>query len=470
MRKRHIKHIFLICCLYGLFAPYVSDASTPFSKYGVIQNVQNYSTNPFWNADSPYNQRMPQPVYAQGPSVQTDDCQRTVASLIAVQCRGLNNCANTKLTDIRPAIMVQLSRMSNGNYATSCAGYIDGAFNDYRAQNVVAQPNTGTAFPTVATPTAQIKIDTTTRTPNWATEIEERRQELAALQAENGANDFEIQKTDFPTTYADLSFTERMANEAAGYEPYEGKRAYQEINIEDLDEYYKRQEDVAQAKKEYEESMAELEKAKKCRKNPNAPECTNNNDDDNNDDDNNNDDNESDNEEETPVTPMSLTGKEHFMFLFQPDDAAWEKGEEIETSQLSKNTFWNKKCSDHSLAVIDDDSVINKNMSNVFSELTFDTTDFYLYINTTNYLITSRNNPYRFRPDYSGLLCRDDTPDLLSYTDLESAKLKATAIQESLNGTTCKGLKLYIVTFPLPKNFSETPKKITIVDGPFGIE
>lgn len=222
---------------------------------------------------------MPQPVYAQGPSVQTDDCQRTVASLIAVQCRGLNNCANTKLTDIRPAIMVQLSRMSNGNYATSCAGYIDGAFNDYRAQNVVAQPNTGTAFPTIPTPTAQIKIDTTTRTPNWATEIEERRQELAALQAENGANDFEIQKTDFPTTYADLSFTERMANEAAGYEPYKDNRAYQEINIESMEAYLDRQTDLAEKELEWQkmQDKKNLSATNFCKKYPTDKDCTENN-------------------------------------------------------------------------------------------------------------------------------------------------------------------------------------------------
>ena len=32
--------------------------TTPFSKYGQIQNVQNYSSNPFWDPSSPYNQRV----------------------------------------------------------------------------------------------------------------------------------------------------------------------------------------------------------------------------------------------------------------------------------------------------------------------------------------------------------------------------------------------------------------------------
>ena len=264
--KQHI--LFLITtCFCVFFATHASYASTPFSKYGVIQNVQNYSTNPFWNPNSPYNQRMPQPVYVKGPQVTTPDCQQTVASLVMSHCSALNNCANAQLTDIRPAIMVMLSRMPNGNYATSCGGYIDEAFNNFKAQYAPKIVHSGTAFPS-AQNNATITIDTTPKTPTWATEVAERRQELEQLQTENGTNDFYIAATGFPTTYADLSFDERMANEADGYEPYKDMRAYQEIKIEDLDKYYERQEDVAQAKKEYEESMAELEKAEKCRKNP----------------------------------------------------------------------------------------------------------------------------------------------------------------------------------------------------------
>lgn len=215
---------------------------------------------------------MPQPVYVKGPQVTTPDCQQTVASLVMSHCSALNNCANAQLTDIRPAIMVMLSRMPNGNYATSCGGYIDEAFNNFKAQYAPKIVHSGTAFPS-AQNNATITIDTTPKTPTWATEVAERRQELEQLQTENGTNDFYIAATGFPTTYADLSFDERMANEAAGYEPYKDMRAYQEIQIEDLDKYYERQEDVAQAKKEYEESMAALELAEKCRKNPLHPDC-----------------------------------------------------------------------------------------------------------------------------------------------------------------------------------------------------
>ena len=149
--RMYLRHFF------GIFAVFatcytMSHASTPFSKYGVIQNVQNYSSNPFWNPNSPYNQRMPQPVYATGPDITTDECQRIVTSLVTVQCMNLNNCITTELSDIRPTIMLQLSRVSGGNYATACGGYLDGIFNDYVAQYANAAPRCFAAsFPNATT-------------------------------------------------------------------------------------------------------------------------------------------------------------------------------------------------------------------------------------------------------------------------------------------------------------------------------
>ena len=47
-------------------------------------------------------------------------------------------------------------------------------------------------------------------------------------------------KTDFPNTYADLSFTERLDNSQQGYEPFKDAKAYNSINIEDEEKYWTR--------------------------------------------------------------------------------------------------------------------------------------------------------------------------------------------------------------------------------------
>ena len=238
--------MYFFACLATFFS--TAHAATPFSKYGVIQNVQSYSTNPFWNPDSPYNNHIPQPVYATGPDVTTDECQRIVSSLVTVQCMNANNCIDTQLSDIRPAIMLQLSRMTGGNYATACGGYLDSIFNEYVAQYAIAAPNgTATAFPTaiVQNPNTtdnqiQIKNPLSPQIPDWAQEMKERKQELQDLQTQTGSNNYGITSADFPTTYADISFSERMANAQAGYEPFKDMKAYRSMNIESEEAYLAR--------------------------------------------------------------------------------------------------------------------------------------------------------------------------------------------------------------------------------------
>lgn len=212
----------------------------PFSKYGQIQNVQNYSSNPFWNPDSPYNLRIPQAIYAQGTDVDTADCQSIVNALIYTYCMTQNNCLEVSLEDIRPTLMVQLSTLPNHNYVTACAGFIDEAFNDYKEANNSAAPkgNQVVSFPqpTTANPNAgetelNIYNPFAPQVPDWAQEIEERKQELKNLQSQNGAGTERLAKADFPATIADLSFSERVQNAAEGYAPYKGKSAYKQINV-----------------------------------------------------------------------------------------------------------------------------------------------------------------------------------------------------------------------------------------------
>lgn len=242
----------------ALFASF-AHANTVMSKYGVIQNVQDYSSNPFWNSNGPYNQRFPTAVYATGPSVETSDCQNVVSYLVAVECANRNKCITTQLSDIRPAIILQLSQMPNGNYASSCGGYIDTAFEQYMKTNAIAAPSAGAAFPT-ATGMGTINDGSKFEMQNplspklqeWQMEILDRKQELKDLQAANGVTTPKlVRTTEFPTTYADLSFTERMENAATGYEPFKDARAYKEIEVESQEDYLTRQEKIKRRQNAY---------------------------------------------------------------------------------------------------------------------------------------------------------------------------------------------------------------------------
>lgn len=223
---------------------------------------------------------MPQPVYATGPQVQTDDCQRTVASLVAVQCHGRNNCANTQLSDIRPAIMVQLSRMSNGNYATSCAGYIDGAFNDYIRQNknttTTLNPNAQFPTPQQLKETALTNRNTRQEAPDWESERAARIQELSDIEFEMGTNSANLTSGDFPMTYADFSFKERVENETAGYAPYKDAKAYHGIKIETLDAYESRQTEESKREEEKQRQKEEAERQAFCKEELNKIKGSNN--------------------------------------------------------------------------------------------------------------------------------------------------------------------------------------------------
>lgn len=249
-------HLFVV---FFVFIASLAHADAPFSKYGMIQNVQNYSSNPFWNPDGPYNQRMPTAVYATGPDVETADCQNIVSYLVATECNARNKCISTQLSDIRPSIMLQLSQMPGGSYATACGGYVDTIFEQYVKQNAVAAPSAGAAFPTATDmpsatteSTFEIKNLFSPKLQEWQEEILDRKQELKDLQAANGVSTPHVVRTNqFPTTYADLSFSERMENAAAGYEPYKDASAYKEIKIESQEDYLRRQQKIKQRQNAY---------------------------------------------------------------------------------------------------------------------------------------------------------------------------------------------------------------------------
>ena len=233
MKKNFLKS--LLCAVFcGFYAINATAATSLFSDYGQIQNVQHYSTNPFWTPNSPYNQRMPQPVYVQGADLTAEDCFKVVQSLVSVQCMARDNCKNTTLSDIRPTIMVQLSNLPGNNYVSACSGYIDGVFESYVAQYGNTLPNRAVAFPAGTTLNQNLNDNDVIQIENpykqvpakWQMEIKERSDELQQLQKQNGAGSEHLSATAFPTTFEDLSFSERMAVKAEGYEPYKGASAY----------------------------------------------------------------------------------------------------------------------------------------------------------------------------------------------------------------------------------------------------
>lgn len=181
--------------VFGVFCTVCANAAPSlFSNYGQIQNVQKYSTNPFWTPNSPYNQKLPQPVYVQGADLNTEDCINVVQPLVYVQCTARNNCSDTPLSEIRPTIMVQLSNLPGNNYVSACAGFIDGIYESYVQQNA----NTVTkqvAFPNATVPNQNLNSNNNLiqnpykqQIPDWQAEINQRAQELEYLQAQNAAD------------------------------------------------------------------------------------------------------------------------------------------------------------------------------------------------------------------------------------------------------------------------------------------
>ena len=184
--KQNIKKSLLFAILCGLYASCAPATVSLFSDYGQIQNVQYYSSNPFWSPNSPYNQRMPQPIFVQGTDVKAEDCIPIVQSLVSVQCMVRDNCKNTTLADIRPEIMVQLSKLPGNNYVSACSGYLDGVFESYVAQYTQTIPNRQVAFPEPTTPNPAL-IDTNDtqptqqNVPQWKIEMDERVKEIDKL-------------------------------------------------------------------------------------------------------------------------------------------------------------------------------------------------------------------------------------------------------------------------------------------------
>ena len=228
--------LWVVALCAGTHAYAVGTAPAILSNYGEIQSVKNYSSNPFWNKNSPYNQNFPKPIYATGADLNTGDCNRVVENLVTSYCAEHNYCRNLRISDVRPTIMVQLSQLPGHNFATSCGGYIDSAFDKFQKEygNVST-----TNLPKPASQPTNIEIANPFAPKQTAAQkaVADRTAELERLQSITTPT-AGVHAEYFPKTTADLSFTDRIANTAAGYEPYKDKASYKKPDFLGEDEEF----------------------------------------------------------------------------------------------------------------------------------------------------------------------------------------------------------------------------------------
>lgn len=413
----------LIAVICACCASVVKAAPSLFSDYGQIQNVQHYSSNPFWSPNSPYNQRLPQPVYVQGTDLDAGDCMQVVSSLVSAQCMARDNCKDTALNDIRPTIMVQLSGLPGNNYVSACSGFIDTAFESYVQQYANSLPNRTVDFPNGSVQNQNATGVTSpqkSKLPQWQQEIQERSDELQRLQAQNGAGYEHLSATDFPTTYADLSFSERMQNAAEGYVPFKDMKTYQNLNVKNSNEW--------------------------CDEHPNSSKCTNNNNDDNNQHHNGSDDNDND---------MQLNTRIGIMFLAdgtkQIDDVI-----ELNDSAINvSNPYFDANCSDHVIwMAISDDSAIQRASKRVFSDYGGDKGDFYIDFPSQNdplifpgllHVAKGAGGSWTSPRTYAARIHNH----IVMYTDMSTATSKINNLQQALLHSACSGLYIYLVALDI---------------------
>ncbi len=265
-------------------APAAQAVDFPLSKYGQIQNVQSYSSNPFYNPDSPYNQRLPTPIYAQGTELNAGECRTVADALVVQQCAQRNNCTGLSYSDVRPAVVIEMSNLTDHNYLTSCVGYIQPAFEDYmKSANVVKLNGFPSAFPMGGETTEKsgsslvLSNPFERKDPKWSDDRDERKKEMLDLQRQNGSENVKLSAETFPTTYADMSFAQRMENDKAGYEQWKDSSAYIPINIESDEDKLTREKDQSEAEKELTQNEKDLLKIKDmkafCKKYPQEYDC-----------------------------------------------------------------------------------------------------------------------------------------------------------------------------------------------------
>lgn len=426
-----------LCGVANAYQP----TSTPFSQYGQIQNVQSYSSNPFWTPGSPYNQRMPQAVYVDGPEINAGDCQRVVSSLVANVCTTINNCSGAQLSDIRPTLMLQLSRLPGHNYATSCAGYIDAEFENYVKQYGHAGVVGGTVnFPDATAPSntgsqIEIKNPFEKQMPQWQQDVIERTQELEKLQAQNGGNMGGLAKAEFPTTFADLSFQERMEIKSQGYEPYKDMQAYHPIKI--VQNSSATASVVSPSGITPGTSTTSSGTTSGSASSPNSSDKSNG-----------------------TITPSTPYDQQTALAIFVYNQSDKKPGDEIKISDISK-LYWSDECSDHTTwENLDNDAAVNVAGRQVFNKNYLDVGLDAKHVKYLEYYLDFEEGNNRRAFPGLVLIDMDGGNMLVTSYNKDTIIPIAKEFASELHGTACSTDKLSVYVVDTKKRKEElTPEK-----------
>ena len=162
-----------------------TDAYT-YNHNNLIKNTSNDQLN--------YIHGKVTPVVIDKMNINTEKCKSVVNGIIISECSTKNNCKDMSLMDIKPTIMVRLSKIPGENFVSACNGFIDSEFNNY----LLSQKG-GVNFPKLNNINSNL---------------------INFNNKENSYNSKKLKKIDMPKTINDLSFSQKINNKKKGYEQW----------------------------------------------------------------------------------------------------------------------------------------------------------------------------------------------------------------------------------------------------------
>ena len=355
------------------------------------------------------------PVVIDKMNINTEKCKSVVSGIIISECRIINNCKDMSLKDIKPTVMVRLSKIPGGNFISACNGFIDSEFNNY----IFAQ-KAGVSFPKINNTNSNL-IDFNYKTQNYDSK--------------------KLTKIDMPKTINDLSFAQRLNNKKKGYEQWRPVYDNDGKCIKNcpytIPNFLKPETKIN--KQDEEKESSEDKPNEEIEKSPETQTET------------------PSNETSTPEIPVPENSTEETDIKDDEKITLWFYnkdviiGNDIKISELDKTIYWNKNCSEHKdNGYWSDDLEINRVASYLFKSYGYNRSFIDFIISPSYYDFGFLRN------------------DLTRYTFIETLNI-AKEITEKLvfllKGGPCSGLKIYIVSFK--KNNSD---KIKIISGPYTIE
>jgi hypothetical protein len=189
------------CAVHAAAFPAAASAdAVNTARFGapLIQNSNYYSSNPHWNIGDDYRRGsmgFPTPLEQPANQFKSGECEMILSSVITGECMSYNNCANMSVQSVKPRIMMRLAQIPGKDYSVACGGYIDMAFDNYKARNRDASVNYSGGAP--AKPAAP-------------------KPTVVGV----NQNSFPSAGGAFPGTIHDVSYLERIENTRAGLEEW----------------------------------------------------------------------------------------------------------------------------------------------------------------------------------------------------------------------------------------------------------